>query len=195
MPHHVLNNVSSNVISFPSFGKAITLDDQGIYYAVNARTGSIYSVFQLVYQNDWYLYQLESTGDEDDMCWSLLTENLDHALCSMPTEEIRHHFSKPEYAEPRGAWQVIKNSKFGFGKFTPLQANEPIRYAMLVFASNEMLSPILIHKAEEDVSHGSESLVSSENQVRSTSLVSSENFANSDSYANSASLARLKLVN
>jgi hypothetical protein len=107
----------------------------------------------------------------------------------MPTEEIRHHFSKPEYAEPRGAWQVIKNSKFGFGKFTPLQANEPIRYAMLVFASNEMLSPILIHKAEEDVSHDSESPASSKN------LVSSENFANSDSYVNSASLARLKLVN
>lgn len=179
MPHHV----SSNVISFPTFGKAITFDDQGIYYAMNTRTGSIHSVFQLVYQDDWYLYQLESTGDEDDMCWSLLTENVDYALCSMPTEQIRHHFSKPEYAEPRGAWQVIKNSKFGFGKFTPIQAGESIRYAILVFDSNEMLSPILIYKAEEEV------LQSSEN------LANSESYANSEGFANSKSLAKLKLVN
>lgn len=172
MPHHVL----SNVISFPTFGKAITLDDQGVYYAMNTHTGSIHSVFQLVYQDDWYLYQLESTGAEDEMSWSLLSENFDYLLNSMTTEQIRYHFSKPEYAEPRGAWQVIKNSKFGFGKFTPLQANEPIRYAMLVFTDNEMLTPILIHKAEEDASQNSES------------------FANSDSYASSENLAKLKLV-
>jgi hypothetical protein len=146
MPHHV----SSNVISFPSIGKAITLDDQGIYYALNTRTGSIHSVFQLVYQDEWYLYQLECVGDEDEMSWSLLSGNIDYALNSMTTEQIRAHFIKPEYLEPRGAWQVIKNSKFGIGKFTPSQAGEPILYAILVFKDGEMLSPILIHKAESE---------------------------------------------
>jgi hypothetical protein len=68
----------------------------------------------------------------------------------MTTEQIRHHFSKPEYLEPRGAWQVIKNSTFGIGKFTPLQAGETIRYAILVFKDGEMLTPLLIHKAEAE---------------------------------------------
>jgi hypothetical protein len=147
MPHHV----SSNVISFPVIGKAITLDDQGVYYALNTRTHTIHSIFQLVYKDDWYLYQLECSGNEDEMTWSLLSGNMDYALNSMTTEQIRFHFSKPEYAEPRGAWQVIKNSKFGIGKFTPLQAGEPIRYAILVFKDGEMLSPILIHHAENIV--------------------------------------------
>lgn len=146
MPHHI----TSNVISFPFIGKAITLDDQGVYYALNTRTGAIHSVFQLVYQDDWYLYQLECAGDEDEMRWSLLSGNMDYALNSMTTEQIRFHFSKPEYAEPRGAWQVIKNSTFGIGKFTPLQAGEVVRYAMLVFRDGEMLSPILINKVEEE---------------------------------------------
>jgi hypothetical protein len=145
MPHHV----SSNVISFPSIGKAITLDDQGVYYAINRRTGSIHSVFQLVYQDDWYLYQLACNGDEDDMNWSLLSGNMDYALNSMTSEQIRAHFAKPEYLEPRGAWQVIHNSTFGIGKFTPLQAGEPVSYAMLVFKDGEMLSPIIVHHAED----------------------------------------------
>jgi len=182
MPHHVL----SNVISFPTFGKAITLDDQGVYYAMNTQTGSIHSVFQLVYQDDWYLYQLESAGDEDEMSWSLLSENFDYLLNSMTSEQIRYHFSRPEYAEPRGAWQVIKNSKFGFGKFTPLQAGEPIRYAMLVFTDNEMLTPILIHKAEEDAAQSSENLSNSKNYVSSESCANSED---------TTSFAKLKLVN
>lgn len=146
MPHHV----SSNVISFPTIGKAITLEDQGFYYAINRRTGTIHSVFQLVYQDDWYLYQLESNGDEDDMSWSLLSGTTDYALNSMTTEKIRIHFSKPEYNEPRGAWQVIHNSKFGIGKFTPIAAGESVRYAVLVFDEGEMLSPILIHKADTE---------------------------------------------
>lgn len=150
MPQHVSSNVASNVIHFPAIGKAITLDDQGIYYALNTSTGAIHSVFQLVYQDDWYLYQLECAGDEGEMSWSLLSGNIDYALNSMTTEQIRAHFSKPEYLEPRGAWQVIKNSTFGIGKFTPLQAGEPIRYAILVFKDGEMLSPILIHKAETE---------------------------------------------
>lgn len=145
------NHISTNVISFPTFGKPITLEDQGVYYAMNTRTGTIHSVIHLVYQDDWYLYQLESTGREDDMRWSLLAEDHDCTLNSLTSEQITHLFAKPEYAEPRGAWQVIKNSKFGFGKFTPMAAGEPIRYAILVFVESEMLTPILIHKAEEDV--------------------------------------------
>lgn len=152
MPSHsssVPSNLSNNVINFPSFGKAITLDDQGVYYAINTRTQAIHSIFQLVYQSDdWYLYQLESAESEDDTRWSLLIGNVDYVLQSMTSAQIKQHFSKPEYAEPRGAWQVIKNSKFGFGKFTPIQANEPVRYAMLAFVDGEMLTPILIHKAE-----------------------------------------------
>lgn len=155
MPSHsssIPSNVSNNVINFPSFGKAITLNDQGIYYAMNTLTQTIHSIFQLVYQNDdWYLYQLESAGNEDETQWSLLIGNVDYVLHSMTSTQIRQHFSKPEYAEPRGAWQVIKNSKFGFGKFTPMQADEPILYAMLAFVDGEMLTPILIHKAEESV--------------------------------------------
>lgn len=158
MPHHVSSNVASNVIHFPAIGKAITLDDQGIYYALNSHTQTIHSVFQLVYQDDWYLYQLECAGDEDEMSWSLLSGNIDYALNSMTTEQIRHHFSKPEYLEPRGAWQVIKNSTFGIGKFTPLQAGAPIRYAILVFKDGEMLSPLLIHKAEAQTSQTTESV-------------------------------------
>lgn len=143
--------MASNVLSFPTFGKAITLDDQGIYYTMNTSTGSIHSIVQLIYEDDWYLCQLQKTSVEDEYCWVPMTENADYTLNSMTSEQIRHHFSKPEYAEPKGAWQVIRNSKYGFGKFTPLKANAPIRYAMILFSGNEMLMPVLIHKADEEV--------------------------------------------
>lgn len=156
MPHHISSNVANNIIRFPTVGKAITLDDQGIYYAMNTRTGAIHSVFQLAYQDDWYLYQLECAGDEDEMSWSLLSDSMNYALNSMTSEQISYHFSKPEYLEPRGAWQVIKNARFGIGKFTPLQTGEQTRYAMLVFQGGEMQSPILINKAEAQTSQTSE---------------------------------------
>jgi hypothetical protein len=143
--------MASDVLSFPTFGKAITLDDQGIYYTMNTSTGSIHSIFQLVYEDDWYLCQLQKSSIEDEYCWTLMTDNADYALNSMTSEQIRHHFSKSEYTEPKGAWQVIRNSKYGFGKFTPLKANDPIRYAMILFSGNEMLMPVLIHKADEEV--------------------------------------------
>lgn len=143
--------MASNVLSFPTFGKAITLDDQGVYYTMNTSTGSIHSIFQLVYEDDWYLCQLQKSSIEDEYCWTLMTDNADYALNSMTSEQIRHHFSKSEYTEPKGAWQVIRNSKYGFGKFTPLKANDPIRYAMILFSGNEMLMPVLIHKADEEV--------------------------------------------
>lgn len=143
--------MANNVFSFPTFGKAITLDDQGIYYTMNTSTGSIHSVFQLVYDDDWHIYQLQKTSIKDEYCWTLMTENANHTLNSMTSEQVRHHFSKPEYAEPKGAWQVIRNSKYGFGKFTPLKANDPIRYAMILFSGNEMLMPVLIRKADEAI--------------------------------------------
>jgi hypothetical protein len=144
------SNVSSNVLSFPTYGKAITLDDQGTYYTLNTSTGAIHSIFRLEYDEDWYLYQLQNTSREDEICWRIMAEKTGYSLQSMTTEEIGYHFSKPEFAEPRGAWQVIRNSKFGFGKFTPLNGNEPIRHAIMVFEANEMLMPVLIHKAEEE---------------------------------------------
>jgi hypothetical protein len=142
--------MASNVFSFPTYGKAITLDDQGVYYTMNTSTGSIHSIFRLEYEDDWYLYQLQNTSREDEICWRLMAEGAGYSLQSMRTEEIGYHFAKPEYAEPRGAWQVIRNSKFGFGKFTPLNGNDPMRYAMILFEANEMVMPILIHRAEEE---------------------------------------------
>lgn len=142
--------MTSNVVVLPSFGKAITLDDQGLYYAVNTAKGTIHSVFQLVYEDEWYLYQLQEAHDEDGYYWTMLQADADFALNSMTTEEIRHHFNKPQYAEPVGGWQVIRNSKFGFGKFTPLTVHEAPSYALLQFDHNEMHSPILIHKADDD---------------------------------------------
>jgi hypothetical protein len=144
------NNVSSNVLSFPTYGKAITLGDQGTYYTMNMSTGAIHSIFRLEYDDDWHLYQLQNTSREDEICWRIMAEKTDYSLQSMTTEEIGYHFSKPEFTEPRGAWQVIRNSKFGFAKFTPLNAKDPIRHAIIAFEGNEMLMPVLIHKAEEE---------------------------------------------
>lgn len=145
------SNVSSNVLSFPTYGKAITLDDQGTYYTLNTSTGAIHSVFRLEYDDDWYLYQLQNTSREDEICWRIMAPAASFSLQSMTTEEMGYHFSKPEFAEPRGAWQVIRNSKFGFGKFTPLNENDPIRHAIIVFSGSEMAMPVLINRAEEDI--------------------------------------------
>jgi len=53
--------MTSNVINLPTYGKAITLNDQGVYLILNASTGAIQSVFQLAYDDDWYIFQLERT--------------------------------------------------------------------------------------------------------------------------------------
>lgn len=158
MPHHVSNNVSNNVIQFPTFGQAITLDDQGVYYAQNAQ-GDVVGVFQLTYQDEWYLHQLNFTGDDAETTWTPLIGQDDAILNSMSTEQIRYYFSKPEFAEPRGAWQVIKNSKFGIGKFTPAQAGDSICYAMLVFVGQNMLRPVRVHKLAESEMQLAEMLV------------------------------------
>ena len=45
----------------------------------------------------------------------------------------------------------MRNSRYGFGKFTPIQADEAIKYAMILFSGAEMLMPLLIIKAEDEV--------------------------------------------
>ena len=149
----------SNVFNLPIYGKPITLDDQGVYYANNKKTGAINNVFQLVYETDvnkegdWYLYQLKNTSKHGEMGWVILADNGDYPLKSVSTEEIKQHFDKPEYAEPRGAWQLLRNSRYGFGKFTPVHASDDIKYAMILFSADDqtkMLVPLLIQKAEDE---------------------------------------------
>jgi hypothetical protein len=150
-----------NIFNLPIYGKPITLDDAGIYYAINRKTGGINNVFHLVYetdaneQGDWYLYQLKNTSKDGEMGWVILADNGDYPLKSISTEEIKQHFDKPEYAEPKGAWQLIRNSRYGFGKFTPVHADDAIKYAMILFSADDptkMLVPLLIQKAEDEVS-------------------------------------------
>jgi len=146
----------NNVYNIPVYGKPIELDDQGIYYAVNRNTGDINNVFQLTYEDDdWYLYQLKNTGKNGEMGWVILADNGDYPLKSLAADEIRYHFDKPEYTEPKGAWQLMRNSRYGFGKFTPIHAEENIRYAMILFSGAEMLVPLLILKAEDSPSQSS----------------------------------------
>lgn len=141
-----------NVFNIPVYGKPITLDDQGIYYAKNRKTGGINNVFSLVYEDDdeWYLYQLKNTGKDGEMGWVILADNGDYPLKSISTENIKHYFDKPEYQEPKGAWQLMRNSRYGFGKFTPIHLEQEIRYAMILFSGTEMLVPLLILKAEDE---------------------------------------------
>ena len=151
----------NNVFNLPIYGKPIELTDAGIYFAKNKKTGAINNVFHLVYDDDdWYLYQLKNTGKNGEMGWVILADNGDYALNSIATEEIKHHFDKPDYAEPKGAWQMIRNSRYGFGKFTPVHHDETIKYAMVLFSNAEistmskmpkMLVPLLIQKAEAEV--------------------------------------------
>ncbi|MGQ0441870.1 MAG: hypothetical protein ACT4OH_00260 [Methylophilaceae bacterium] len=138
----------NNILNMPIYGKPIELEDQGVYYAINRKTGGVNNVFQLRYEeDDWYLYQLKNTGKNGEMGWVILADQEDYPLKSIATEEIKHHFSKPEYAEPKGAWQLMRNSRYGFGKFTPVNDALGTRYAMILFSGAEMLVPILIEKA------------------------------------------------
>ena len=145
----------NNVYNIPIYGKPIELDEQGIYYAINRKTGDINNVFQLVYEGDtkeaqdWYLYQLKNTGKNGEMGWVILADNGDYPLKSVSIEEVKHHFDKPEYAEPKGAWQLMRNSRYGFGKFTPIHAEDNVRFALILFSGAEMLVPLLILKADD----------------------------------------------
>ena len=142
----------SNIFNLPIYGKPIELGDAGVYYANNKKTGAINNVFNLVYDDDeWYLYQLKNTSKDGEMGWVILADNGDYPLKSLSTEEIKHHFDKPDYAKPKGAWQLMRNSRYGFGKFTSIHANDAIKYAMILFSGTEMLVPLLINKAEDAV--------------------------------------------
>jgi hypothetical protein len=147
----------SNVLNLPIYGKPIELSDQGIYYTLNKKTRAINNVFHLVCEEganenwEWYLYQLKNTNKNGEMGWVILADNGDYPLKSLSTEVIKHHFDKPEYAEPKGAWQLMRNSRYGFGKFTPVHVEDEIKYAMILFSEKEMLVPLLIQKAEDEV--------------------------------------------
>lgn len=133
------------------FGQPILLDDQGIYYTVNRKTGGVNNVFQLLYEDDnWYLYQLKNTTKDGDMGWVILADQGDYALNSVDTSTVRQLFDKPEFAEPKGAWQLMRNDRYGFGKFTPMDMQTLTRYAMILFSGDEMLIPLLIEKAEDE---------------------------------------------
>ena len=134
------------------FGQPILLDDQGIYYTVNRKTGGVNNVFQLLYEDDnWYLYQLKNTTKDGDMGWVILADQGDYALKSVDTSTVRQLFDKPEFAEPKGAWQLMRNDRYGFGKFTPMDMQTLTRYAMILFSGDEMLIPLLIEKAEDEL--------------------------------------------
>jgi hypothetical protein len=66
----------------------------------------------------------------------------------MTSCQIAKHFSKPQFSEPKGAWQVINNGKYGFGKFTPLESEQPIGYAVIVFDADGIRSVIRLHREE-----------------------------------------------
>lgn len=135
-----------------SFGKPILLDDQGIYYTLNRKTGGINNVFQLVYEDDnWYLYQLKNTSKDGDMGWVILADQGDYALSSVGASKVRELFDRPEFAEPKGAWQLLRNQRYGFGKFTPSVSEAEVRYAMILFSGESMLVPLLIEKAEDEL--------------------------------------------
>ncbi len=143
--------MSDNAFLTPVLGKAIELDDQGVYYAINRKTGGINNVFNLVFEDeDWYLYQLKNISKDDEMGWVILADQGDYALKLLATEDVERYFSKPEYLEPKGSWQLMRNSRYGFGKFTPESAETGIHYAMILFSGDQMLVPLLIEKAQDE---------------------------------------------
>ena len=131
--------------------KPITIDDQGVYYAINRKTGGINNVFNLVLEDeDWYLYQLKNLDKDGEMGWVILADQGDYALKPAEQEDVERYFSKPEYLEPKGTWQLMRNSRYGFGKFTPQSAETSVHYGMILFSGDEMLVPLLIEKAQDE---------------------------------------------
>ena len=139
-------------------GAPITLDECGFYIAHNRADGSINSVFNLRYENDnWWLSQLKheaATADEPEaLFWLTLGNNAGnsnhHSLQSMPTAELQQWLYRPELQDLPGGWQVLRNTRFGFGKFTPIATNLNTSYALLRFRDGQMLGPILIEKTTD----------------------------------------------
>lgn len=146
--------VTTNLFVLPMFGQAINLDDQGIYFVLNRNTGNIQTVIQLSYDNDdWYLYQLQVVHGGAEYRWVVMSFHQDSMLISPSARQIAQYFSNTEYIEPNGAWQLIKNADFGFGKFTPLEQKDDVQYAIIRFDGEDMHQPIRLHKASTDFMH------------------------------------------
>lgn len=143
-----MGSAASNVLPFPQIGRAINADDQGVYFAVHAKTGRVHSILRLDFEKEWYLHQLQPLGNEL-YAWHLMAEHANDPLVSMTQQEIAIYFDRPEFAEPEGAWQVLYNSRFGFGKFTPADTQQPTRYAIIPFNEAQMGMPVLLTKADE----------------------------------------------
>ena len=132
-------------------GAPITLDECGFYVAHNRADGTINSLFNLRYENDnWWLSQLKhvaATADEPEaLFWASLGDGVNDSLQSMPTAEMQQWLFRPELQDLPGGWQVLRNARFGFGKFTPTVPNLRTSYAFLRFRDGQMLGPILIEK-------------------------------------------------
>lgn len=135
------------------YAQQINVNDQGIYYAINRKTGGINNVFQLVYEYDnWYLYQLKTIDQQGDVAWVKLApdDDGDGALNPVDAQTAEAYFYKPEYLEPKGHWQILKNSRYGFGKFTPESQEMGIHFGLIIFSENNMLTPLLIEKAKDE---------------------------------------------
>lgn len=140
--------MSNNLFVLPRLGQSIQADDLGMYYILNQQTGRVRSLIQLVRENlHWYLMQLQPIADGLDYRWSVLSRAQECDLKLATDKQIAHYFSKPEYAEPVGAWQVMRNADFGFAKFTPIASPEVVSYAILTFDGEAMRAPIRLHKA------------------------------------------------
>ena len=142
-------------MEFLNLGAPITLDECGFYIARNRADGSVNSVFNLRYENDdWRLSQLKHVAATDDAVEKLFWVSLgdgtgksdDGVLQSMPTAELQQWLQRPELQELPGGWQVLRNARFGFGKFTPADKNLTTSFAFLRFRDGQMLGPILIEK-------------------------------------------------
>ncbi len=153
--------MQSNVLAFPTLGEAITLEDQGVYFTMNATTGMVHSIFRLDFESEWYLHQLKNIDQNDDFSWVLMAEHANDHLESMKPKAVQHHFSQPQFSEPKGAWQVIRNSLYGFGKFTPEDPEDDIHFALIPFVEDTMRMPMLVVKADEQTLHQAEQVIGS----------------------------------
>ena len=156
----------SNVFNMPIYGKPIEPTDAGVYCSINRKTGEVNNLFNLVFEDDdWFLFQLKNTSKDGDISWVILADNNEYALKTCHTTEVKHHFDQPEFTEPKGAWQLMRNARYGFGKFTPLHADENCLYAMILFSQDaktaieidgktlkipNMLVPLLIQKTQDE---------------------------------------------
>jgi hypothetical protein len=140
--------MTTNLFALPSSGQHIHEDDQGLYYILNQETGQVRTILQLVFeQNQFYMFQLQPIADGLDYRWAVLSQHEACAMHKASNKQVAHYFSKPEYAEPVGAWEVVKNHDFGFAKFTPLDNPREVAFAVLTFEGEEMKAPIRLHKA------------------------------------------------